>query len=260
MTTVAQETGRTLVVVLDRAHARFFAVGRDDAPAVELPGLHSTATRGGKFHSDRQGGPGWGEREYHGRIREEERRHVTAVVDQLVRLDHEQQVDGFLVAGPGPRTSSLMRSLPPAIADRVVGMTRLNLRELTPAVVARAARKARAKRGPAVERDLLAQVRDGLGRGRATNGARETLRALAGDQVRLLLVRADVRSSGFRCEASGRLVLSSADCAGEGQATPVTNLIAAAMQEARRRGAAVVELHDPEVLEGIEGLAALLRF
>jgi len=60
MMTVEQGLGRVLVVVVDRAHARFFEVGANDPHAVELPGLSSPAMRGGKFHSDRQGGPGWG--------------------------------------------------------------------------------------------------------------------------------------------------------------------------------------------------------
>lgn len=233
MTTVKQDLGRVLVVVVDREHARFFEVGAGDAPAVELPGLSSPAMRGGKFHSDRQGGPGWGEREYHGRIREEERRHVAAVVDRLLRLDQEHHADGFLVAGPGPSASALMRALPATIASRVFGTTHLNPTELTPAVVAREARTARAKHGPAVERELLAQVQNGLGRARATNGVPETLRALAQREVATLLVRADVRT---------------------------TDLLATAMEDARKQHAAVVEIHDPDVAQQIDGLAALLRF
>ncbi|HUL02159.1 MAG TPA: host attachment protein [Gemmatimonadales bacterium] len=260
MTTVKHDIGRVLVVVIDREHARFFDVEAGDAPAVELPGLHSPAMRGGKFHSDRQGGPGWGEREYHGRIREEERRHVAAVVDRLVRLDQEREADGFLVAGPGPSASALMHALPPAIAERVIGTTHLNPTELTPAVVARAARTARATHEPVVEREILAEVQKGLGRGRATNGVHETLHALAQDQVGTLLVRPDVRGSGFRCAISGRLVLSDAECVAEGEAMPVADLVGAAMQDAREHGAAVIEIHDAEVAKQIEGLAALLRF
>ena len=131
MTTVRHEFGRVLVAVVDRAHARFFEVAGNEGPAVELPSLASPAMRGGKFHSDRQGGPGWGEREYHGRIREEERRHVAAVVDRLQRLDAEWLPDGLLVAGPGPGTSALLHALPPALAERVIGTAKLNPTELT---------------------------------------------------------------------------------------------------------------------------------
>lgn len=224
MTTVKQDIGRVLVVVIDREHARFFNVEAGDTQAAELPGLHSPAMRGGKFHSDRQGGPGWGEREYHGRIREEERRHVAAVVDRLVRLDQEREVDGFLVAGPGPSASALMHVLPPAIADRVIGTTHLNPTELTPAVVASAARTARAMRGPVVERELLAQVQDGLGRARATNGIRETLRALAQDQVGTLLVRGtSARGSGAQHPAGWSSRMPSALPRGKRRRWPISS-------------------------------------
>jgi len=195
-----------------------------------------------------------------GRIREEERRHVASVVERLTSLDAERHPDGFLVAGPGPGTAALMRALPAKLADRVIGTTHLNPTELTPAVVARAARAAQATHAPIVEREMVSQIHSGLGRGRATNGVRETLHALAQGQVRTLVVRSDVHGPGFRCATSGRLAVSSADCDGEGEATPVADLVAAAMQQARERGATVVEIHDPQITEQIEGLAALLRF
>ena len=149
-TAVQQDIGRVLAVVLDRAHARFFDVTTEGA--AELPCLQSPAMRGGKFHSDRQGGPGWGERAYHGRIKEEERRHFEAVVERLLRHDRERPADALLVGGPGTATGALVRSLPPVLADRLIGTARLNPTELTAAAVVRAARKAYATRRPAAER------------------------------------------------------------------------------------------------------------
>jgi Bacterial archaeo-eukaryotic release factor family 10 len=152
-TAIRQDTRHMLAVVLDRAHARFFDV--DDAGAMELPTLESPARRGGKFHSDPQDSPGWGEREHHGWVREEARRYLAAIVERLVRLDRERSGVGLLVAGPPPSIAALWRVLPPDLGDRVVGTTRLNPTEATPAIVARAARHACETRGPAAERDSL---------------------------------------------------------------------------------------------------------
>jgi peptide subunit release factor 1 (eRF1) len=255
---VHPDLGRVLVVVLDRGHARFFDVSASEA--AELPCLRSPAMRGGKFHSDRQGGPGWGEHDYHGRIREEARRHINAVVQRLERLDRERPADGLLVAGPGPAAGAVARSLPPVLAARLIGTAHLKPAEVTPATVARAARQARAGHEAVSQRELVARMEDGLGTGRATNGARETLRALAKGQVRTLLVRTDVRAAGFRCRSSGRLVLSAADCLGDGTPVPVPDVVEEASVAARRQGATIAVIQDPDAARRIDGFAALLRF
>jgi peptide subunit release factor 1 (eRF1) len=257
-TAVQQDIGCVLAVVLDRAHARFFEV--TDAAVTELPSYQSPAMRGGKFHSDRQGSPGWGEHAYHGRIREEERRHVEGIVQRLLRLDRERPVDGILVAGVGGAVASLALALPHTLADRLVATTRLNPTEVTPAVVAETARRAQRGRRPAIERDLLAALEEGLGTGQATNGVRETLRALAKGQVRTLLVARGFAATGFRCALSDRLVLAASDGLGEGTPTPVPDLVGEAIADAHRQNATVVTIQDPDTAHRIDGLAALLRF
>jgi peptide subunit release factor 1 (eRF1) len=249
---------RVLAVVLDRAHARFFDVSAD--ATVELPSLASPAIRGGKFHSDRQGGPGWGEHAYHGRVREEERRHLTAVTERLAAFERDHPDTDVLVAGPGTAAGALRRALPPTLGQRVIGTAKLSPLEVTPAVVHRTATQLRAAHQRAVQRALVAAVLEGLGTGRAETGVRAVLRALAQGQVRTLLVRADVRGTGFRCGESGRLVLSATDCPGEGNPMPVADVFQAAADEARRQGARVTLLDDSDVAQPIEGLAALLRW
>jgi peptide subunit release factor 1 (eRF1) len=113
----------------------------------------------------------------------------------------------------------------------------------------------------AAQRSLVAAILEGVGSGRAENGTRAVLRALSKHQVRNLLVRADLDAGGgFRCDQSGRLVVSAADCRGEGDPMPVPDLFQAACEEARRQGATVTSLDDPDVARPIEGLAALLRW
>lgn len=259
-TAVAAQTSddRVVTVVLDRAHARFFELTA--AGTVELTSLRSPAMRGGRFHSDRQGGPGWGEHAYHDRIREEQKRHYGAIAEQLERLRRTHGVTGFVLAGPDDTGAMLQRTLPPALAECVIGTARLNPTEVTDAIVQATAAPLLEQHRLNVERNVLAAMLEGLGTGRAENGTRAVLRALAKGQVRVLLVRKDAQETGFRCTKSGRLVPSPADCLGEGEPIPVSDVVAEASAEARRQGATVTVIRDPEAVKAVETLGALLRF
>ncbi|HUL49400.1 MAG TPA: hypothetical protein VLT79_05210 [Gemmatimonadales bacterium] len=250
-------TERVLAIVLDRAHARFFDVAPGEAR--ELDGIGSPAMRGGRFHSDRQGGPGWGEREYHGRIHEEERRHVRRILSRIAQLERRAS-QPLLVAGPKTSVAALVRSLPSPLADRLIGEVRLNPTAVTPSIVREAVDAARTRQRPATERALVMKMRRGLGTGRSTNGLRETLHALGRRQVRTLLVVDGTRLSGFRCARSHRLALTRSECEEEGPALRVRDLIRAAEGDALAQNAAVVIVRDPGTRTEVDGLAALLRW
>ena len=130
----------TLVTVFDRLHARFFEV--DDAGAHELAGLASPGMRGGRFHSDRQGSPGWGERGYQGRVRQDTTRHFQAVARRLAALERRGPRRPVLLGAPGNLAGALRRVLPASIAGQVLATARLNPTEVTAAMVDRVARTA----------------------------------------------------------------------------------------------------------------------
>ena len=247
-----------IAVILDRRIARFFDVS--NGSAVELPRLRSPATPGRRYHSDRADSPGRGERQYHQRRAEEERRHYERIIERLAALAGERGDDPIVIAGPGPAPATFQRALPPDVARRVIATAHLNPTRLTLAAVQAAVRAATAARARGDEARLIAELEVGVGPGGATNGARETLRALARRAVRMLLVRPDVRASGFRCADSERLVLSAVDCRGEGQPHPVRDILAAAMREALAQDATLTIIHDPDLAKHIDGLGALLRY
>lgn len=130
-----------LVVVTDRAHARFFDVGPSET--VELTSLQSPAGRGGRFHSDRGDSPGSGEHAYHARRQEEARRHLAAIVERLAAFERQHPGADVLLAGPGTAAGVLRRALPPVLAQRVIGTAKLNPLEVTPATVHRTATQVR---------------------------------------------------------------------------------------------------------------------
>lgn len=249
---------RVLVVVLDRAHARLFVVTPNQVK--EVADIASPATRGGRFHSDRHGAPGGGEQSFHHRLEEESRRHFLSVIDALNAELVGHPRDSVLLAGPGPYATVFERHLPVHLKERVIGTEQMNPLEASPAVVAGVARAAQRQHLREAERTVMAAVAEGLGTGRATNGVRETLRALAQGQVRSLITHPHARRPGFRCLRTGRLVLSKWDCRGEGSVREVADVIRAAVREAIRQNAEVILVQDPAVAPGIDGLAALLRF
>lgn len=249
---------RILAVVLDRAHARIFAVTPNEV--TEIADIASPATRGGRFHSDRHGAPGGGEHTYHQRLEEEARRHFKAVSEALLVELVGHPDDHVFLAGPGPAATVFRRHLSVPLSSRVIGVEQINPLDTTPAIVAAAAREAARVHHRDAELAVMAAVTEALGTGLATNGVRETLRALARGQVRVLISHPHARGSGFRCVRTGRLVLSAADCGGEGLPREVADVIRAAMREAIRQGARVVLIQDPTIAREVDGLAALLRF
>src|SRR5213594_2785000 len=100
-----QEFGTILVAACDRTGARFFEVTAFDVS--ELSSLTAGATRPGKFHGERQamrGGVlagGYGEHNYHMRIREEKHRHYANIADHIYQIRTQRPLAGLVVAGIG---------------------------------------------------------------------------------------------------------------------------------------------------------------
>ncbi|MFI5211145.1 MAG: hypothetical protein ACHQ2E_11920 [Gemmatimonadales bacterium] len=250
--------GRIVIALVDRTHTRLFVVTASDVH--ELSGLTPPATRGGKFHSDRGDAPGWGEHDFHNRIREERHRHAASVAHQLAVLVREQPCQGIVLAGPVRAVADQRRFLPRDLASRLMGTARLNPTSATADDVRQAAFEVRASWEKAREAAVVTELEEGIATGWAVIGAKPTLRALDRGQVRLLIVAAGVSGAGYRCAASGRLVLSRTDCRDEGEPEPVPDLVSEALDEAFRQHADVEIIDDPELKGKVDGLAGLLRF
>src|SRR5947208_630048 len=108
-----EEFGTILVAACDRTSARFFEVTAYDV--VELPSLTAEATRPGKFHGERQAkrghmlAGGFGEHNYHMRIREERQRHYAQVADRIFQVHTQRPLAGLVVAGIGVDAAALLR-------------------------------------------------------------------------------------------------------------------------------------------------------
>ncbi len=257
LASVDDEFGHLLTAVLDRTGARFFEVTAYQA--VELPGLRADATRGGRFRGD-QNGPGWGEHSYNNRIREEKHRHHEAIARELFELDRRRPARGVVLAGTGIEAGGVQPFLHAYLAQRLLGVAKLNPKDATPAAVHAATLRVREEWERAQERKLVAELAERIGTGWAVNGLAPTLRALARGQVRTLLVQNDAAVPGFRCSESGRLALTERECRAEGEAIPVLDVVDDAIEEALRQGVDVNVVYDADACAAIDVAAALFRF
>lgn len=251
-------TGVTLVVVvLDHAHARFFQVTDDRVR--EMDCLVSPRTRGGKFHSDRQDSPGWGERGFHARRREEERRHYRAVGRRLSALARTSRARGVVIGGSRRLAAEFRASLAPALARHVLGTALLNPTRLTEEAIRSAARLGSRAADLGDQRAAVAALLEGFGVDRAVEGLPQVLEALERNQVQVLLVDPSYASPGFRGARSGRLVLSRSGVTGE-PLVRVADVVTAAAAEARRRRARVIVVRDRRLADRFDKVGAVLRY
>lgn len=248
----------TLVVaVLDHAHARFFQV--TGARVRELECLVSPRMRGGKFHGDRRGSPGWGERGFHARRQEEERRHYRAVARRLGVLVRASGARGVVIGGSRRLTAELRAALSPALSRIVLGTATLNPAAVSKEDVREAARQAYRAADLGDQRAAVAALVEGFGKDRAVDGLPQVLQALERNQVRALLVDPRYVSPGYRGARTGRLMLSKTAAADE-PVVRVPDVVAAAAAAARRRRARIIMVRDRRLAGRFDKVGALLRY
>jgi peptide chain release factor subunit 1 len=258
LASIDDEFGRLLTVVYDRTSARLFEVTAFECK--EILGVPAVYTRGKRYKGEKQGMFGPSEHDYHTRIREEKHRHFAHIAQQLFALNQREPYLGIVLAGTGTDAGVLAPFLHAYLAERVMGVVKLNPKGVTAAAVREATLQVRSEWERQSERALMDELTEALGNGWAVNGMAPTLRALAKGQVRTLLVGADTALSGFRCKDSGRLALTERDCKDEGGAEPVLDVVDDAIEEALRQRVNVNVIYEEDTEGRIEGIAGLLRF
>src|SRR6266850_770382 len=174
---------------------------------------------------------GFGEHNYHMRIREERQRHYARVADRIFQIHTQRPVAGLVVAGIGVDAAALLPHLHTYLHDLVLGVVRLNPKRVTAAEVREAALSLREERERAWERAHAEAVREGVGTGWALNGVDPTLKALQRGQVRTLL--ADGQDEDLRIDD--------------------------AIEEALAQRVQVDVVYDERARRVVDGLAGLLR-
>jgi len=214
-----EEFGTILVAVCDRTAARFFEVTAFDC--VELTALAGIdASRGSREHA------------FHTRIRAEKQRLYAQVADRIFHLNSQRPLSGLVVAGVGVDAGAVVPHLHTYLHDLVLGVVKLNPKQVTAAEVREAALALREERERAWERAHADAVKEGVGTGWAVNGIDASLKALVRGQARTLL--ADGQDDDPRIDE--------------------------AVEDALRQRAQVDVFDDDKARRVVDGLAALLRF
>ena len=199
-------------------------------------------------------------------------RRWAGVPEDVARLIEQFKRDPIgTLRSLGPSLSGINVALTPEsvaaflhqyVFERLLGVGTLGPKDASTATVREAALEVRANYESQREAAVVAEMKEGLARGWAVNGVAETLTALAHGKVRTLLVHGGASRSGYRLTGSGRLVVPGGNTAwkGEGDPTPVADVIDDALEEALRQRLDINVLYDAAASKAVDGLAALLRF
>lgn len=248
-----EEFGRLFTVVLDRSTALIWNVNAWGATMVRK--VETPITRGTGSRAE------WAtEHTYQNRIQNEKRRHLEAVARALFELDRQNPGHQLVLAGAANDAAALEPYLHNYVADRLIGLARLAVKDATPLAVHQLTMDVREAHARASEHRHVEELTEGLGSGWAVRGVADTLAALAKGQVRLLLVDGAAVHPGFRSLATGRLALGVVDLRPDGEVVPTLDVVDDAIEEALRQRVAVDVVHDAEAAAALDGMAALLRF
>ena len=183
---------------------------------------------------------------------------MAAVARRIAAELRSHDVHEVVLGGSAPVVAALRRTLPATVAHLVAGTAPLNPVELTPATVAQVTPALRRSHTKLLQAEWMATLGEAFGAGLAAEGLRDVLRALGEGQVRTLLVAAGFGRAGYRCARSGRLVLTKTNAEGE-PVIRIGDVVAAAKDDTRALGGAVIEIDDPLLAARLDGVAALLR-
>lgn len=252
-----EEFGKLFTVVLDGSTALVWEVNAWEANVVRKVAATAALAR------PHGGGPReeWAsEHSYQNRIQNAKRQHLEAVARALFEIDRQAPGHQIVLVGAGNDASALEPYLHTYVADRLIGVGRLALKDATAAAVHQLTMDIREAHERASEHRHIEELEEGLGTGWAVRGINDTLKALGQGQVRLLLVDHAAAKPGFRSLATGRIALGAAELKDDGEVITTLDAIDDAIEEALRQRVALDVVHDDTAAKAVKGMAALLRF
>ena len=241
------------VALVDRERARIFVASLGEIEEVsdlldDVPGQHD------------QGG--WAQARLQRHIEDHVQRHLKHTAETLLRLYQRRRFEHLVLAGPDEAVSELERELHDYVRRTILG--RASLAMAAPAdevlaVVVDLERDLEAGREREAVDRLISETAGGTGR--AVAGPDDTLLALEGGRVEVLVVAAGLDAAGVRCSRCGHLASRGERCAVcGGPVTLVPDLVEETVELALRQRCRVETVADDEPLRGFGGIGALQRF
>jgi peptide subunit release factor 1 (eRF1) len=187
------------------------------------------------------------------------------LVDQLEELHRDHPFKQLVIGGGEDTVAELLKALPAALAERVIGTIRVDFKHETEAQVLQRAGALREGEERRSERDLVDRIAGAAeSGGQGVVGIGGTLEAVLDGRVHLLAVAEGVATEGAECLNCGYLAakefLECPACGAEGE--PVPDVVDRAIEKAYLAGAQVdVVLGEArEWLLARGGLGAVLRY
>jgi peptide subunit release factor 1 (eRF1) len=246
---------RYAAVVLDKNKARIFVFGL--AALTQTEEVTSDKTK-------RTSVGGWSQARYQRRDDNSHLLHVKEVVDVLDRLVRTEQIPHIIVAGDEIAVPLLRDQLPPHLAEKLVDVIRLDRsagdREILEATLEALREKDASTDAEHVERLMDAWRSGGLG----VAGPEATLKALEMGQVDELLITGSLQQlKGVQRLPAGSApgAVHADTSAPQGVADDARLKVAGELvTRAEQTGASIRFVENADLLAGIGGVGALLRF
>lgn len=257
------------ILAVDREHARILLAYLGRSVVVEKEELWLN-TRDWRFASGRPptftrragtGASRGAQREtFEDRVEDHVRRFWAGAAEATDRFLREQGIRRLILGGPEEATSAVRDLLPEVAKKHLVAVVPLPSRADVPEIQDRTLPAALAAERR-YEEELVGQLLERKGEGRAVTGLHPTLNALTERRAHLVVVNRDVEAAVALCPSCGYATPDRVDlCPACGEPTESTGL-AQVLPLLARRSAADVEIIGPEASSRIDdGVGALLRY
>ena len=213
---------------------------------------------------DRTRVAGWAEIRYQARIEDHIQKHAREIVERLEGIVREGEVDYIILGGDDLILGELRRQLTPAVREKVIDEEPIAIDESAHQILARTidvVRRTEADDSRKLADTAVDRFRAG---GLAVAGLDATIEALNLEQVdRLLLAEGFDGAPGWQCAECRVLGVPPAppECPFCGTPLPTEiDLREAMVRRAERTGRRVEIVEGHAGLEGLDGVAALLRY
>lgn len=247
----------TLAVLLDGKRARFFKCflgTAEELPEAEIIGEAGPSLEGGgqgrtgDSHLSRKSG-------------QARMRYLKEVAAQARGLMDQTGCKHLVLGGLRSVVDELSEQLHPYLEERLAGAFNLEV-TAGPSQVAQEVVQVLQESRRTRQEKLLANLADNLGpNGQAATGLNQVLGALFEEKVHTLFVRRGLTAPGGCCPSCGRLRHVAGVCPICNQAmTPVDDVVNLAVAGALVRGARLEQVDGSSPLDGLGGVAALLRY
>ncbi|HEY1336786.1 MAG TPA: Vms1/Ankzf1 family peptidyl-tRNA hydrolase [Bryobacteraceae bacterium] len=248
------EYPRYAALLTDANSARIFVFGLGEKIAGEQ-------VKGKKVQRVKVGG--WSQARYQRRVENAHRDHAKESIDALDRIVREEKIEHVVIAGDPAIVPVLQEQLPKHLAVKVADTLRLDAKapeqEIFEATLDAIREKDAATDAEKVAR-AFEQYRAG---GLAVAGSQETLEALANGQVDELLISAALERTHAEEEPVDAILAPEIPDPAGSTATEEPRPVLLAdllVTKAKQTAARVSFIEDPQLLAGVDGVAAFLRW